>query len=225
MYSVYYSSINNKCIQWTRISTKNKSAISNLMNCVQCRRTATFFCSSCGPEVAYCSVDCQRAHWETHCNECRSAVTQEPVSQNGRPERGSEEEAEFYIHQMYLILIPVFANICLSILWVKLSNPTPIYFGNSVDPGKGTLPSAGAIFAGDNANAQDSLKQVLIIMGQIVGATFLILILIKFRCMKVSTFFCWLINILGALWIIYHHCIGTAGSLWLYSREYAAKRL
>ena len=155
-------------------------------SCVNCQQPASSFCSSCGPRVAYCSALCQREHWPTHRARCaanRSRETSTNPFATSRPPQ--ESDAVYYLKQMYLILIPVTVTIILSILWVKISRPTPPYFGQNANTGN-AVPSVRQVFAGDNANQDDSLKTALIIMGQIVGFTLFILFLVKLKLFKVS---------------------------------------
>lgn len=42
------------------------------MGCRVCGAAASFNCSSCGPHITYCSVDCQKADWPNHKADCQS---------------------------------------------------------------------------------------------------------------------------------------------------------
>ena len=42
------------------------------MGCRVCGAPASFNCSSCGPHITYCSVECQKKDWTTHKGECQS---------------------------------------------------------------------------------------------------------------------------------------------------------
>ncbi|KAI9343850.1 Presenilin-domain-containing protein [Zopfochytrium polystomum] len=111
------------------------------------------------------------------------------------PEPFDEEDVEnvkFYMNQLYVILRPVLLCIVLSILWVKVTNPVSPLFdaglsGQSPDIFVGGLTSVVAGNA-DNADTGDSgasVKAALIILGQVVGATIVIVLLFIFNCMKI----------------------------------------
>ncbi|KAI8908309.1 Presenilin-domain-containing protein [Gorgonomyces haynaldii] len=123
-------------------------------------------CSLCGENpVMYCSRPCQEQHWPVHSQECQ-----------GRQQQHEEErrrDVRFYIQQLALILRPVFATLFLSVLWVKLSHPTPDYYevGYTLDQPR---VSFGQTFGSTgSSNDLTSLWVALIILGQIVVATIL----------------------------------------------------
>ncbi len=184
-------------------------------NCVNCQRPATSFCSSCGPRVAYCSAACQREHWPTHRARCTANRSRETSTNPFQPQAPQESDAVFYLKQMYMLLIPVTMNIILSILWVKLSRPTPPYFGSLVNAGNGA-PSVRQVFAGDNVNQDDSLKSALIIMGQIVGFTLFILFLVKMKLFKVCpSHLSPRINCVGSVWHPFYDPTRGSWSVWI----------
>ena len=111
------------------------------------------------------------------------------ISENEPP---SIQELKFFLNQLYLILKPVMACILLSILWVKLTNASINYwdygFTNQSNAGL-SGGSVGAIFDSDASpgGISNALLIALIIIGQIVVATFVILCL--FRYGKLEIFF------------------------------------
>jgi hypothetical protein len=52
------------------------SSITEETGCIECQKPATFMCSSCGHDgPRYCSVDCQKNHWQkNHYKVCKAAV-------------------------------------------------------------------------------------------------------------------------------------------------------
>jgi hypothetical protein len=97
--------------------------------CDVCERDAQFMCSACGNQ-RYCSVECQRTSWPTHQRQCR------PVPAEANQEESEEVELEsvrYYIEQLYFIMQPVMLCIALSVLWVKLANPPPLFFATGIE--------------------------------------------------------------------------------------------
>ena len=162
-----------------------------------CGKPATSMCSGCGSAIKYCSTECQKRDWPSHQQSCKSTtaanVTQGQAispsdqranqTEDARPDMNDPEELKYYMQQIYLIVKPVVCCIILSVIWVKISlmgsdyrpvrsDLTTVYRENSQD-------SASARFAG-------SLTNALIILSQVVVATIILVLLIKYNCYKVK---------------------------------------
>nr|KAJ3420009.1 Presenilin-2 [Polyrhizophydium stewartii] len=115
---------------------------------------------------------------------------------DGRRFRGDGEPSEeeriqdmrFYMAQIYIILKPVMLCIALSVLWVKLSHPLDSYFDTGV-PVAVSAPSSsvGQVLGttGNSQNDTNSLLSALLILGQIVVATFIIACLFRYGKIKI----------------------------------------
>ncbi|KAJ3225092.1 Presenilin-1 [Clydaea vesicula] len=137
-------------------------------------------------------------------NNNRSSTASEVNGASEEEELSEEERIEdlkFYMIQVYEIIKPVLICIILSIFWVKSANPVSEYYifrADEIPPingngtvgngttgggdipaggGSGQLPSSGEISV--------SLKTALIVLAQIIGATFLILFLFKYGFIRI----------------------------------------
>ncbi|KAJ3397918.1 Presenilin-1 [Lobulomyces angularis] len=137
-------------------------------------------------------------------NNNRSSTVSEVNGASEEEELSEEERIEdlkFYMIQVYEIIKPVLICIILSIFWVKSANPVSEYYifrADEIPPingngtvgngttgggdipaggGSGQLPSSGEISV--------SLKTALIVLAQIIGATFLILFLFKYGFIRI----------------------------------------
>ncbi|ORX85883.1 Presenilin-domain-containing protein [Basidiobolus meristosporus CBS 931.73] len=173
--------------------------------CHVCSKPALFMCSACGSSVQYCSEGCQKEDWPQHIQTCRriaetnrdsdasdisqmtygdSRHSQVPFNQSPPVEESPEEqksELQFYTAQIYQIIKPVLCCIILSIVWVKISmsgsdyRPAPSGYAVYNESGTG---SSSDRFVG-------SLLNALIIIGQVVVSTFIIVCLFKFGYIKI----------------------------------------
>ncbi|KAJ3300102.1 Presenilin-2 [Borealophlyctis nickersoniae] len=108
------------------------------------------------------------------------------------PELTEEEKAEdlkFYMEQIYLLIKPVICCILLAILWVKLTRVEDDYYDTStgqLDTGGQSISIAYGISPGTGGAAvTTSIVSALAILGEIVGATIVIVLLFYFGCMKI----------------------------------------
>lgn len=166
--------------------------------CTVCGKPAQFTCSYCVGNVFYCSqTPCQINDWPNHSKTCKYKDKERPdIRIQDRGERTianlqeldadeTAQDLKFYIEQLYLITVPVFLCIILSIFWVKITS----------DPRNGTtLQSAYAYITpaeGDSAQAQavNGLVQALIIIGNLIVMTIIIVLCVRYRCIKALTYF------------------------------------
>ncbi|CEG67860.1 hypothetical protein RMATCC62417_04220 [Rhizopus microsporus] len=195
--------------------TAEQEEVEEMANrCAQCQRNATFMCSSCGQlGPKYCSVECQKTHWQQgHYTVCKAAIRnrqrilQEQTSNdipmndlnnnnnnnnnnNQEEKQDSEEIAEelrFYTNQIYRIIKPVVACIILSIFWVKVS------FSKQSDysPSRTTYvnistSSTTSSSAAAGTSITSSFTNAAIIIGQIILVTIIIVFLFKKGWIKI----------------------------------------
>jgi len=74
------SDTNNNIVQQSIINSTNDTTSSE-KNCAQCGKPGSKKCGNCRSET-YCSVDCQRTHWQTHKLSCQSPPSSKPDSSN-----------------------------------------------------------------------------------------------------------------------------------------------
>ncbi|KAJ3259290.1 Presenilin-1 [Boothiomyces macroporosus] len=96
------------------------------------------------------------------------------------------QNIRFYVGQLYTILKPVTLTILTSILWVKLSNPSPPYFATNEIPRQ--VASVGTSFGTSGNSTSDNQQSLIIagiIMGQIVVATVIMACLFRYGQVKI----------------------------------------
>ncbi|KAJ3189259.1 hypothetical protein HDU85_002887 [Gaertneriomyces sp. JEL0708] len=118
-----------------------------------------------------------------------------PANQPGSPmdvvdpdeltEEEKLEDLKFYMEQIYLILKPVLCCIFLSILWVKLTTDYSSYFDTGIGLPSAPSSAVGTAFGVNDGNSGSAFVSALTILGQIVGATIVVVALFYFNCMKV----------------------------------------
>ena len=166
--------------------------------CSACQEPALYSCSKCGNEF-YCSEDCQRRDWPNHRPVCGAQTT--PASRQNSQE--DDDNISFYVDQLTVILKPVTLCILLSVLWVKLANPSSLYYQGLNDIGP-SRPTPKTAFTGsgssnsDDVSSDDSLIIAASIAGSIVLATIVIAVLVKYRQKKILGGFI-LLNVSGIL--------------------------
>jgi presenilin 1 len=156
-------------------------------DCRVCARQAEFKCSHC-PNVSYCSIECQRLDWDQHSNECNFTLETRRAEQ----EKDHISNISHYVDQLYIIIKPVVATILLSMLWIKLTNPLPLYFATGqVRIQQVTLSSSLGVASGGADSS--SLVVAGIIMAQIVVFTVMIALLFKFKKAHYLVYVFWVI--------------------------------
>ncbi|KAJ3149119.1 Presenilin-1 [Geranomyces michiganensis] len=95
------------------------------------------------------------------------------------------EDLKYYMEQIFLIIKPVIACMALSILWVKLTTEsTPLYdSGIAVQTAPTTSVGANLGFSGSSSGS--AFLSAAAILGEIIGATLIIVALFYFNCMKI----------------------------------------
>jgi presenilin 1 len=155
--------------------------------CVFCDSDASITCPNCPDSI---SRFCCQEHLAEHQLTCLTRDTHEIQAP-------AVQELLFFIRQLYLILKPVTLCIALSILWVKLANPSPEYWETGLTnirdpslyiPGSSGVGTVSAVF--DNNNQQqvslsDSAIIAIVFVCEIVVATFVLLCLFHFKQIKV----------------------------------------
>lgn len=100
------------------------------LKCDKCDKQALFMCSLCSSRK-YCSTDCQKLDWPDHKQHCPEYLARMQEQEHEETEEEKIQNIRFYVGQLYTILKPVTLTILTSILWVKLSNPSPPYFATN----------------------------------------------------------------------------------------------
>ncbi|TPX72885.1 hypothetical protein SpCBS45565_g00216 [Spizellomyces sp. 'palustris'] len=95
------------------------------------------------------------------------------------------EDLKFYMEQVYLIIKPVLCCIALSILWVKLTTQSSPNFNTGIGETAAPPSTVGSTFGSDDKGNGNAFINALIILGQIVGATIVVVVLFYFNCMKI----------------------------------------
>jgi presenilin 1 len=150
-----------------------------MSKCFSCPKFAQFNCPKC-QQVDYCSRQCQISHWPLHVLECQDYCDQ-------------QRNIQFYLSQIYLIIKPVLYCIFLSILWVKITYPAEQYY---TLPNQSSSPIQTVTSVFYSAKETDSngffdhpVYPALLIMGQIIVATVIVMVLFKYRFMRTLTVF------------------------------------
>ncbi|KAJ3012873.1 hypothetical protein HKX48_006022 [Thoreauomyces humboldtii] len=123
-----------------------------------------------------------------------------PGSDTVTPDDGPEQDAEpepvmteeerlqdmkFYMEQIYLIIQPVVCCIILSILWVKLTTASVPNYDTGIAQAAPTQSTAGSSFGVSTSGGNGSaFLSALGILGEIIGATVVIVILFWFNLMR-----------------------------------------
>ncbi|KAG1137049.1 hypothetical protein G6F37_007571 [Rhizopus arrhizus] len=184
------------------------SSITEETGCIECQKPATFMCSSCGHDgPRYCSVDCQKNHWQkNHYKVCKAAVRNRqriqqetndiPLNDLSNQNKEEEDEDEeslaeeliFYTNQIYRIIKPVVACIILSIFWVKVSFSGQSDYSPSRPNYISISTSTTSSSSSSNSNSTSigtSFITAAIIIGQIIAVTIIIVFLFKKGWIKV----------------------------------------
>ncbi|KAJ3185583.1 Presenilin-1 [Geranomyces variabilis] len=105
------------------------------------------------------------------------------------PELTEEEKIEdlkYYMEQIFLIIKPVIACMALSILWVKLTTEsTPLYDSGIALQSAAPTTSVGASLGFSSSSSGSAFASAAGILGEIIGATLVIVALFYFNCMKI----------------------------------------
>ncbi|KAJ3171546.1 Presenilin-1 [Geranomyces variabilis] len=108
---------------------------------------------------------------------------------NNEPELTEEEKIEdlkYYMEQIFLIIKPVIACMALSILWVKLTTEsTPLYDSGIARQIAAPTTSVGTSLGFSSSSSGSAFVSAAGILGEIVGATLVIVALFYFNCMKI----------------------------------------
>ncbi|KAJ1564119.1 hypothetical protein HK405_015775 [Cladochytrium tenue] len=124
------------------------------------------------------------------------------------------------MHELYILLRPVLFCIILSIVWVKVSNPVSPLFDTGLTASAPDIFQGGvsSVVSGSTGSASSgsgdsgaSIKQALEIIGEIIGATIIILLLVANLALDYVTFFVFLWNFVAVGLVV----IFWKGPLWL----------
>eukprot|EP00842_Homolaphlyctis_polyrhiza_P002286 jgi/Hompol1/3058/HPOL_000025-RA len=96
-------------------------------------------------------------------------------------------DVRFYTAQLAKVIQPVALCIGLAVFWVKITHSTDSYYDSNVPVDVAPSASVGAAFGsqGNSSDDQKSLITALIVLAQVVVATFVIVCLFRYNQMKI----------------------------------------